>query len=285
MIARLSLIVFGFWLVSCEVINPADPVPSYLYIDDLVVETSFGEGSNSSQLTEAWLYVNGEFLGSYSTPATVPVIASGPTEIILFPGIRINGIKALPDIYPFYETVTFNRDLIPATVDTLRAKTGYPSTAKFSLLEGFEVGSVFAQELDGDPETKIEVISDDVFEGLRSGKITLSAEHPNFESSTVIKLTDIPLNGTEVYMEMDYKCDIQFAIGLVGVPDFGAEISNYFFILRPKEEWNKIYIQLSEEIFNSQFPAYRVAIAATHPSDFSGSESQILLDNIKLVHF
>ena len=285
MTVRLSLLLICLWLCSCEVINPADPVPSYLYIDDFQVETAFDEGSNSSQLTEAWLYVNGEFLGSYSTPSTVPVIASGPSEIVLFPGIRINGIKALPDIYPFYETTTFNLDLIPTNVDTLRALTGYPSTTKFSILEGFELGNVFARELDGDPLTKIENVSDDVFEGLRSGRIRLSAEHPNFEGSTVTTLKEIPLNGTEVYMEMDYKCDIQFAIGLIGVPEVGEEISNYFFILRPKEEWNKIYIQLTEEIFASQFPGYRVAIAATHPNDFEGTESEIFLDNIKLVHF
>jgi hypothetical protein len=70
--------------------NP-EQIPVYLDIQPFKInETGPGKWQN---ITEAWLYVNGEFLGAYSLPAKVPVLAEGNTEIWVYPGVKENGIN------------------------------------------------------------------------------------------------------------------------------------------------------------------------------------------------
>ncbi len=269
---------------SCNLINPADPVPAYLDIQPFTLSVGPGQGTADEKITEAWLYVNNAFLGAYSLPATVPVIAAGESEIILFPGVRVNGIASSPDIYPFYTTYEVTRDLVPAENTVLNPGIGYSDNATFSALEDFEAGHTFLTDLDGDPVTQIVLSNQDVFEGSASGYVELSPEHPELEVSTFLLFTDLPVNGTPVYLELNYKNNVEFAIGLVGVENNPPGIKDYFFIFNQKEEWNKIYIELTERLRVSQFPKYQIAFRAVY-NESSGPVNYIYMDNLKLVHF
>src|SRR5438067_12211826 len=90
---------------SCEIINPSEDIPSYLHVESFSVTTNNEtQGSNSSKITDVWVTVDGKALGTYELPATLPVLATGSHDVILSPGILINGIAATRTAYPFYTT-------------------------------------------------------------------------------------------------------------------------------------------------------------------------------------
>lgn len=283
---RLIILVCGITLVlgSCNLINPPDPVPAYLSIEPFAFSAGSGQGTSSEKITEAWLYVNNNFLGAYSLPAEVPVIAAGESEVILFPGIRVNGIASSPDIYPFYTNDVRSLVLTPAESTTIKPVAQYSDNVTFSALEDFESGHPFLDDLDGDPATGIVLSNQDVFEGSASGFIELTPEHPEMEVATFLLFAELPTNGTPVYLELNYKNNVEFALGLVGVEDSPPGIKDYFYIFNKKEEWNKIYIEMTERLRVSQFPKYQLALRAIY-SESGGPMNYIYLDNLKLVHF
>jgi hypothetical protein len=272
------------FISGCEVINPSDPIPSYLIIEPYQLTTSSSEGSNSEKLTEAWLYVNSEFLGAYSLPATVPVLAAGQSEVILFPGVRLNGIASTPDIYPFYTTYEVDTVLIPSEKVVLAPKIKYSENVAFSAVENFDFNHPLLNDLDGDPMTQVVLSTEDVFEGEASGKIVLTAEHPDIQVSTILQYTDLPTNGTPVFLELNYRNNVEFALGVIGIEINPPGISDYFYVFNQQEEWNKIYIELTERLRVSQFQKYQIAFRANFNSS-SGESNVIYLDNLKLVHF
>jgi hypothetical protein len=266
-------------LTGCEV---AGPVPAYVFIDNFDLTTNAGQGTASEKITEGWFYANGEFLGAYSLPADVPVIAEGNTEILVFPGIKVNGIISSPDIYPLYDRYEITMDLTPTKTDSISPTTRYISSSGFPFIEDFETSNAFVDDLDGNPETRVEVTETEVFEGVRSAYIRLDAENPYIEVASLPVIENIPTNNSPVFLEFNYKNTVEFGVGLVGVSAGNPGGRVIILGLREKEEWNKMYLELTPSLFASDLPAYQVLITATHSS--GDSVSEIYLDNFKIVH-
>lgn len=267
---------------GCDIINPEDPIPAYLYIEDIEFTVKPGQGTASERISEAWFYANDEFLGAYSLPALIPVLAEGATEVIIFPGVRVNGISMSPDIYPFYTRYTVTVDLQAPQTDTIYPQTEYIDQVQFAFIEDFEVTNIFADDRDGDPVTRIEPSGAMAFEGNRSGRIVLSAEHPTLEVAQLPLLDNLPQDGSRVFLELNYLNSTELGVGLVGHEPGLPVTSNIAVVLRIREDWNKIYIELTDALRASQLSAYQVLFTAFH--DPGNDTSEIFLDNIKLVH-
>ena len=266
-------------LGACEV---AGPIPAYIHIEKFDLTTSVGQGTASERITEGWFYADGEFLGAYSLPADVPVIAEGNTEILVFPGIKVNGIVSTPDIYPLYDRYEVNLDLSPTITDTVKPKTKYVQTSDFPFLEGFETSNAFIDDLDGNPETKVVVTDSVVFEGLHSAYIRLDSVNPYIEVASLPVIENLPTNNSPVFLEFNYKNNVEFGVGLVGISPNSPGGRVIILGLREKEEWNKMYLELTPSLFASDLPAYQILISAFHSSE--NEISEIYLDNFKVVH-
>lgn len=280
----LSLI---FSLTTCDLINPEEQVPAYLEINEFSLSTQAGsQGSADERITEVWVFVDGVFLGMYDLPALVPVLKAGPTEIRVEAGIRDNGIASFPDIYPFYEPYKVNLDLKANETSTINPTTTYISEAKFAFIEDFEDTRprVFTEILNG--TTEIERTQDDVFEGNYSGRFSLTRENqPVLEIASSALLSGLLENGVYVYLEVNYKADAPVVWGFVGEPDpIAGPIGYYDPGFSAKGEWNKIYFNLAQLLFDTQLDEYQIGFQAFLLEE-SPDSSTILLDNIKLVHF
>ena len=53
------------------------------------LETDSFEGSDSQNLTDAWVTMDGKFLGAFELPCTIPILSDGTREF------RVSGIKAI----------------------------------------------------------------------------------------------------------------------------------------------------------------------------------------------
>ena len=55
------------FIQGCEIINPEEQIPSYVYINEFSFTTSLDiQGYASSKLPDAWVYANNEFIGAFS---------------------------------------------------------------------------------------------------------------------------------------------------------------------------------------------------------------------------
>src|SRR6185369_3550902 len=100
---RASLLCVPVFISSCNIINPAEPVPSYVHIDSFSLSTNLiTQGSKSNKVVDVWAFVDGNAVGTFELPATFPVLSAGSHKLTLRPGILLDGIAATRSIYPLY---------------------------------------------------------------------------------------------------------------------------------------------------------------------------------------
>ena len=68
------LIILVGW--SCNAIDRDEPIPSYLHITEfeLSVPGDNSQGSSAADIRDVWLDVNGQAVGVFEVPVTVPVL-------------------------------------------------------------------------------------------------------------------------------------------------------------------------------------------------------------------
>lgn len=271
-------------LTTCSWLGAGEEdIPAYLYIRPFESKINTEVyGSSSHRVTEAWLTVDGLFLGAYDLPARVPVLAEGATQVRIEAGIRENGIARTPDIYPFYAPFTTTLELRPMQVDTLQPVLRYLPETKVAFIEDFEADRprVFTRQLLG--STGLEVQSQVVFEGQAAGRITLTAQQPVVELASADDYSELLTNNAFVYLEVNYRAEAPVVFGVVGTQ--GSDPPRFFdpgFAAR--DSWNKIYFNLSGVVFNSQLDRYRIALQAFLTD--GQQRADIYLDNIKLLYF
>ena len=100
---KLLIILFTVVFSSCTKNQFKAEIPSYIYIESIDLETESFEGSDSQNLTDAWVTMDGNFLGAFELPCTIPILGDGAHEFRVSSGIKANGISATRIIYPFFQ--------------------------------------------------------------------------------------------------------------------------------------------------------------------------------------
>ena len=278
----------SFFFYQCNFINPEEATPSFIRIEAFNLTTNPEvQGSASEKITEAWLTVNGNFLGAYRLPSIVPVLVEGPAEILLEAGIKDNGIASTPDIYPFYSTYETQIELIPEQTITISPNISYLPDTRFSFIDDFESGtSIFQDVLLGNGA--VNVTDTEVFEGSFSGQIDLSEADPILEVATINAYNDLTARSPFVYLEVNYKSEVPVVFGLVGRDASNTPTTVFEPGFNPKDSWNKIYFNISGILATSPFDTHQIALQAFIPVEngqITLNNAKVYLDNIKLVHF
>ena len=272
-------------LVSCETFKPENEIPSYIHIDEIKLNTTFSsEGTNSNKITDAWVYIDDQQIGVFELPATFPVIFSGKHKLKIMAGVKMNGVAATRISYPFYKSYEQEIDLELTKTDTIKPSVNYQPGVKFAFMEDFETAGIKLEKtLVSDTGIYQVSGSDLVFEGSFSGGIFLDDKHIIAKiSSTSLSPFSIPSN-SPVFLEMDYKNNQKFNVGIIIKYPSMSE-SNAFLTINPSAAWNKIYLNLTEEINN--YPGatgYYLYITAAKENNIVAPA--IFIDNLKIVQF
>ncbi|MCI4651379.1 hypothetical protein [Phaeodactylibacter sp.] len=286
-----ALIFATAFLVSCDIINPEEPVPGYLHIPAMRVETSGDEGSASSNLSEAWVSVDGDFVGAYSLPATLPVLEEGPSEVVVQAGVKDNGLGSSPDIYPFFANYETQVEMGPNTTDTIRPVFRYSDNTKFAFIENFDEGGQIFSQMRRGSLSQMSSVTEGAFED-RSLRIELDTSAAIVEAATIERYAN--LTGqftTSVYLEVDYKSDVPVTFGVIGYDGSGTTGNGQALFIsgfNPSGEWRKIYFNLSVVIVESGLSEFQIVFQAAIPTEngqLTRDEAIVMMDNIKLLHF
>jgi hypothetical protein len=280
---------FGLILItvfSCDFINPDEPAVSYIQVDSVNVISTAEYGSNSNDINDLWIYVDGKLVGTYEIPFKVPVLPSGDQTITLETGIKDNGMGLFRVIYPFYTSYTIDT-ILPEGGTIKIYPTYHYDDAEIALLEDFEDLGINFEITSSSDTTLMTINNENSFEG-NCGYVALDAEHTIFDCKTS-QLYDLPRD-SKVYVELDYRCDEELTIGLFGRVYSSGSLSDVRYpivTLYPTDgKWKKVYVNLTDEISDTpQAWDYRIFMSAIKTSDTEGEIAEIYLDNIKILYY
>ena len=255
--ALCCALLFAMAFVSCNKFDSQE-VPSYIHIDSITVSCDYAVyGASTSNLTDAWVYVDDQIIGCFELPATFPVLERGKHKVTIRGGISIGGIGASRAPYPFYQNAVFKDvNLVEDSVVTINP-----------VLDYYTINETFAQAWMDDLEsantlTALSYSDTSVIrvsglegalttQGFYSGMITLPPDSLDFYVSNAEELTfHSSLKGNECMLEMDYCCNDTFLLGVMYYKDYHLYEWPMIKVLptdkvndRPNR-WKKMYVSL-----------------------------------------
>jgi len=264
--------------VSC---HKEAPVPAYISIDTFTLTTNYStEGSNAHKIVDAWIDVDGQSLGAFEMPCTVPALFSGPHTITVWPGVKENGISTTRIHYPFYNTYAISTTLTQGNILKINPTTSYTSYSKFPYIQDFEGGTGMLDTTGTD--TSMQIVhypNPAVFEGNGSGMVVLTGNKSTYYGVTNSKFA-LP-NTPSIFLEMNYNCNTEFHVGVVAYDASSNYLGEMIALnLRPTTTgWNKVYVNLNDAVISFSAVKYAIFFSMQKTSD----PSYFYLDNVKLI--
>ncbi|MBA3663649.1 MAG: hypothetical protein H0W61_05520 [Bacteroidetes bacterium] len=276
----LFIVFIGYFLlfISCKKYQPA-PAAFFITTDKVSVSSTTLQGSSSQNISDLYLYVNGKFQGAYPVGHTMPIITNNASaKIDVFAGIKNNGIKDLSITWLFYQNITFDT-LVESGKTISRPLTfTYNPNVKFTWMENFDnpIGFSLVKSASYTDSIVYKIAAtSESFEG-KSIEFGLNGNGYTAQVESSIAYA-LPKGNSNVYLEINYKCNNEFLVGLTDGVNLKPGI-----IVKPKSNWNKIYIQLASAVNDApQSNSYKVffrVLANENPN------ARVWLDNIKLIY-
>ena len=167
------LLATSLLFTACELFDPEEEIPSYIYIEDVSLETETFEGSALDKISDVWVFVDDNLIGIWELPAEIPILSSGMTNIKVRAGIKNNGIAASRVQYPFYLIEDVSMEITPGQVDTIHPVVEYEDDLNIFIEDFDAVGVQF--DVDNASDTTLQLTQDPLLvrEGQGSAVIYL----------------------------------------------------------------------------------------------------------------
>ena len=294
-----SVLLFLLLFCSCK---KTDLTASYLYIDanafsiDMTnfneeFATAYDQGEldciASHNFPDAWVMVNGKDLGTWELPCKIPVLAKENATVQIFPGMKMNGSSTSRPRYPFTDANKQTINLKPNVITRISSiPVNYYSTTGFKVVENFERdynGNFTAEDSNG---VNFEHLYDVENPSNRIGRISLEGDVMDFNVlSPLMKFTN---DVQYVFLEMDYRCDVENAQIYAGVlitkPTTVVATDEPLVVVNATQKWKKIYINLTQAVLRnhtSEAVGYRVYLSGGRSDS---TPIHYYFDNIKVIY-
>lgn len=280
----LSSFLVVIFLAGC---SKKDKIPAYLKISsfDIVANPNLGgnEGELTSNITDVWVYLDGQALGVFQLPAEIPVLAEGEHDITLIPGVNNNGISSTKERYVLLENYEKTVNFTPYETTEVNPYTFYKTGLEF-IIEDFEGATNAFQEFDVSPATMSNSSAEAIY-GNACGKVVLNETDSAWNAKSNWN-ANLP-KGREVYLEIDYAIQSGVLISTEAGNSTGTNQSPYVELRKSEATnvpWKKIYVDLEENVsFEINATFYNIILTSILPED--DDEAIVLIDNVKLVYF
>jgi hypothetical protein len=272
-------------IVSCKE-DLSDGIPAYIRIDNItVIDTtdnrSITDTNSYRNIIDAWVRINGIKKGVYELPANFPVLNNGDVEVKIFAGIKGNGINTQRISYPFYYSNTINTTLMPDSVTIINPIVSVKEniSGQFDDFENsvsFSYDSCCFQRLTNGPYGYYGSLTLSDSDSISITEISYK-DYP-------LRFDNVPQNGSPTYMELDYKCNTSFVVGVyINFPN-SLPLEKGLLWVNPKEDWNKIYIDLTQTV-SEAIGAETFSVFIKMQRDSNLDESKLDFDNIRIIHY
>jgi hypothetical protein len=271
---RLLILFITGIMVSCEFAKEYSFAPSTIKIQSVSLRNDSNQ-SISHHIRDLWVYIDDEYVGSFSVPFSFPVLQTGEKRIKLYAGIRYYGILSKPEIYTLIAPVEIVQKLMPNNTLELQPVFFYKDGISVIMNEGFESGSVFLNDLDSLTASKLVRSALHSREGNYGGYAALDVQNSIVETASTF--FNLP-NNKSAFLEFDFKSDTDINVGLLSFP---SKTKNYFLTLRPTTEWKKVYIPLFEVLFENNEQSFQLVFRGTLADQVT--TGYYAIDNVKVL--
>jgi hypothetical protein len=261
-------------LFSCDKDDTTtNGVPSYIQIDEITLDENY-----TTNITDAWVYIDGVNKGVYELPAHFPVLNDGDVEVRIYAGIKDNGIASQRVTYPFYHSYT---STVKLTIDstTIISPTVVLKENIEGIIDNFDQSYNFNHDTCFSvPETEGPYGNYGSLSFLDSILVTeINYKNP-------LSFDNVPQQGSATYLELDYKSDSEFLVGMyINFPNTPTLQKDLLWI-NPKDDWNKIYVNLTQSV-SEAIGAESFSVFIRMQRDNFSEVKTLDFDNIRIVHY
>lgn len=258
-------------IVSCKKFTGLQTVPAYIRIDSITVEGDYYVyGATTSNITDAWVYVDDQILGCLELPATFPILEKGKHKVSIYAGICSDGRKAVRGPYPFYMPKVYEElELVEDSIVTINPVVNYYPIGEGVMVEwteDFETGVGLLPTSQSDT-IAFRVNDDEAWHSVNSfysGKVVLPPDSLDFTIASGDELTcHANLMGEKAcFLEMDYKTNDTMFVGIMYYENYELVQWPMVKVLPTDDEnpipqkWNKIYINLGSLLHDHESANY-----------------------------
>ena len=268
----------AFTQAGCNIVNPADPVPTFVELDSFSFADPdpFVTVGSTHQIRSVFVSYEGKNVGTFDLPARIPVLAGSGGTLQLFPGVDNTGQFVTQLQYPHYQIFETKLGAAAGTVVKVAAKTGYATATRFIYKEDFENSNDIAV-LFG-PDFEVTTAPAQVIDGSRSGTLRLN---DSSNIATLVSTSSFVPGRTDVFLEIDYRSSAYLQVGVVA----GTSNPQYVVTLIPSPAGNKAYVSLQRIIgnFGSNPGPFRLVFQVY--SETGATNGYVTMDDLKVVSF
>lgn len=275
---------------SCSLFDQEETIPGILIISSVEViednpnfETCFGH-----KIRNIEVYVNGITQGIYPINAPIPIFEEGSVDIEIFPLVYASGSSQNIEPHLFLQKESFSLDINFGKVVERDIVFEYQPNTVFRLTEFFGLGNQFNIDIDDDEENTLTVVMDDYCQDNQVGQFVL-------DTATNLAIVTTPsllenLTSDQAYLELDYysELDMTISFAILQQNSTNLEIQDLYYI-KPKLEWNKLYINMTDFIRQSNGIKFQMYLSASLPlADEDGNtvySGKAYLDNIRILTY
>lgn len=296
--SSLAIFLGGAFFSACEIINPTEDTPSYLKINKIVLDSRKSPtetyGTESNNISDAWVFVNGKLIGTFELPASIPVLASGAAKVEVLPGIYGDGQKGARFPFGFYTQFDTTLNFEPGKELFIAPKVKFaPATAfPFDVYEDFTIFSGVADvQLRSGSPYKLEVNKDSLANfPYAAGVVGVVYAIPGITQPVVLESIfngKLPqtISGIQsgVFLEFDYRSTVDFEVGVTATINGQSEAITDLTV-RKNRNWTKMYVNLTDEVNIPELKngTFRMLWETRSLTD---SRDYFAIDNIRLLHF
>ncbi len=275
---------------SCSLFDQEETIPGILIISSVEViednpnfETCFGH-----KIRNIEVYVNGITQGIYPINAPIPIFEDGLVDIEIFPLVYASGSSQNLEPHLFLQKESFSLDINFGEVVERDIVFEYQPNTVFRLTEFFGLGNQFNIDIDDDEENTLTVVMDDYCQDNQVGQFVL-------DTATNLAIVTTPsllenLTSDQAYLELDYysELDMTISFAILQQNSTNLEIQDLYYI-KPKLEWNKLYINMTDFIRQSNGIKFQMYLSASLPLAGEDGNTVYLgkayLDNIRILTY
>ena len=295
-------------LSSCKKFT-SQSVPAYIHIESISVDCDYQiYGANTSNITDAWVYVDDQIIGCYELPATFPILEKGPHKVSVYGGIMEGGRGSARGPYPFYMPAVYRGlNLVEDSIINLNPVLSY-----YPINEGVQVGwkedFEMANTLLPMPQSQGEVESIGRTEdshvwfhepnSYRSGRIHLPPDSLDFYVASADEMKFHQNYMNYCLLEMDYNCNDTFFVGITYLEHYAISSHPLVKVVPTDKQnerpnvWKKMYVNIgpfmNDHVNADYFKVYFTSNLHTGYETYEyhpiSEERYYYLDNLKVLY-
>ena len=282
----LLILVFS----SCTLFDQEEDIPGILIISSIEVnednpnfETCFGH-----KIRNIEVYANGVTQGIYPINSPIPIFEEGSIDIEIFPLVYASGSSQNIEPHLFLQKESFSVEMNFGEVVERDIVFEYQPNTVFRLTEFFGLGNQFNIDIDDDEDNTLTVVTDDYCQNNQVGQFVLDTASRLAIVTTPSLLEN--LTSDQAYLELDYysELDMTISFAILQQNSTNLQIQDLYYI-KPKLEWNKLYINMTDFIRQSNGIKFQMYLSASLPlADEDGNtiySGKAYLDNIRILTY